>query len=234
MKKDFLSLLLLCLILFNCSEDDIYRDEEYRNIVFESEMFFEFNNSNIDPDLKTVVGVNNLLLNSNNSYLQNYYYLSVLKGISRSNIWLTEEPLKPTGSNNGGNSTSITFNNDFKISNKSDRTYILNSTNEIGELSTNEFFLGSEFNILNIKDEQSDGYGYYTPANSAVLTLKIEVFKNSNKINIHLNGGKITDNNRSHHSYFYDNYFGSDPFDLNDILLIDLTLLNIDNFFPNE
>jgi hypothetical protein len=234
MRKDFLSLLLLCLSLFNCSEDDIYRDEEYRNIALESEIFFEFDTSNIDPNLKTVAGVNDILLNSNNSYLQNYYYLNVLEGISRSSLWLTEEPLKPTGSNNGGNSTSIAFNNDFKISNKSDRTYILNSTNEIGELSTTEFFLGSEFNILNIKDKQSDAYGYYTPANDAVLTLKIEVFKNSNKINIYLNGGKITDNNRSHHSYFYDNYFGSEPFDLNDILFIDLTLLNIDNFFPKE
>jgi hypothetical protein len=234
MRKNFLSLLLLCLILFNCSEDDIYRDEEYRNMALESEIFFEFKNSNINPDLKIVVGVNDILLNSSNSYLQNYYYFNVLEGISRNSIWLTEEPLKPTGTNNGGNSTSIAFNNDFKISNKSDRTYILNSTNEIGELSTDEFFLGSEFNILNIEDEQRDAYGYYTPANSATLTLKIEVFKNSNKINIYLNGGEITDNNRSHHSYFYDNYFGSEPFDLNDILLIDLTLLNIDNFFPTE
>ena len=39
MRKNFLSLFLLSLILFNCSEDDIYRDEEYRNMALESEIF---------------------------------------------------------------------------------------------------------------------------------------------------------------------------------------------------
>lgn len=229
MKIKILASLFLCLILYNCSEDDeVYRDEEYRNIELETKADFTFNINN-NQDIKTVVGVNDIPLNSNN-YSQKYYYLNFLEGITRSSLWMSETPLKPTGTNNGGNTISISFNNDLRISNESDKTYILDSTNELDDLSVNQFFLGSEFNVLNLKDE-SNAYGYYTPENGSNLTLTIEVFKNSNKINVFLKGGKITDNNRNHHSYLIENYFNNENIDLNDILTIDLALLNIENFF---
>jgi hypothetical protein len=230
MKKKCFQLFILTLVLFNCaSEDATYRDDKYRNISLETKGFFEFNKDN-SPSIKTVVGVDNIPLTLSNDYLQVYNYLNFLEGYSRSSIWLSESVLKPTGTNNGGNTISLAFNNDFKITNKSNKTYILNATNNIGEISINEFFIGSEFNVLNIKDEQMDAYAYYTASHKGALTIEIKVFKDSNKIDLLLKGGELRVNNRVYPHHYIGSFDEAND-TINVINNINLKLVNIENFF---
>lgn len=230
MVKKYIYTLILTTILFNCTtEDDVYRDDNYRNIDLKTEVLYEFNKEN-SINIKTVIGVDNNPLTSNNNYVQKYNFLNFLVGYSRSSIWLSETILTPTGSDNGGNTISLAFNNDFKITNESNKTYILNATNNIGEIAINEFFIGTEFNVLNIKDDQVNAYAYYTASNKTALTIEIKVFKNSNKIDLILKGGELEVNNRAYPSHYIGN-FNEIKDTINVINKINLKLLNIEIFF---
>ena len=229
MKKNLLLSFITILTFINCSSDD---EGIYKNTSISSKLNLEFDINN-QPNVKTISGVNEIPLNSNLGYVQTYSFLNFIEGYSRNSIWLSEKRLTEDISDND-NHLSITISKAFKISNTSDKTYLLHGSNEIGKLSPNEFFIGIEFNVLNINDHESNAYAYYTASENNNLTLKIEVFKNSNKMNIYLEGGACTDDNRSFHSYFIDNPYYDEDVDLNEIKNLNLMLKNIDFFFSNN